>query len=118
MSAYDVHDAADRISAIERRALWSANHFDVVDRFWSEARDEQRVRDLDAVDIDLWIAHAERARAANARVRAQDADGRLRPAPHTRHVVIERARECVRVFARELTAAENVDAHGELALRR
>ena len=85
----DVDDAADRVGAVQRRTLRTANHFDAIDRVRREAADEQRIRDLDAVDIDLRIAQPERARAANAGVRAQHARRRLRPAPDARHVGVE-----------------------------
>ena len=111
----DVDDAADRVRAVERRALRAANHFDAIDRARVEARDEQRVRDLDAVDVDLRIAEAERARAANAGVRAEQVDGDCAQ-PTRRARTVERAGERVRVVARELPPVDDVEPDRELAL--
>src|SRR5512138_3483357 len=64
----DVDHAADGVGAVECRALGSSDDLHVVHRLDVERRDEERVRDLDTVDVYLWIAEAERARAADARV--------------------------------------------------
>src|SRR5262249_2134033 len=68
VSRHDVHDTADRVGAVQRGPLWAANHFDVIDRARREPTQQEWVRDLDAVDVDLGIAQPERARAADARV--------------------------------------------------
>ena len=81
----DVDDATDSIRPIERRALRAANHFDMVHRLRRELRDEQRVRDLDSIDVDLRVAHAERARPANASISGEQAGRRLFPHPEAGH---------------------------------
>src|SRR5262245_19640985 len=66
VARHDVDHAADGVGAVECRALWSADDLHMIDRLDIERRDEQRVRHFDAVDVDLWIAQPERARAADA----------------------------------------------------
>jgi hypothetical protein len=78
VSRDDVHHAADRVRAVQRRPcgprMTSMRSMDPgLKRLRSNG-----VRDLDPVDVDLGIAQAERARAANARVRAEHARRRLR----------------------------------------
>ena len=58
VASHDVHDAADRVRAVQRRTLRSANHLDTIDRVGSEARDQamdsrprcRRRRSLDSSD--------------------------------------------------------------------
>ncbi len=69
----DVHDAADGVSPVECRSLRTANHFDVIDHRRIEISNQQRIGDLDTVDVHLWITDAERARAANASVLGEEA---------------------------------------------
>src|SRR5687768_16389799 len=66
MPTDNVDHAADRVRAIERRPLRAPNDLDSLDRLWREVGDDQRVGDLDTIDIDLRVAGAERARAADA----------------------------------------------------
>src|SRR6476620_6166305 len=68
VTRHDVDDATDRVSPVKCRALRTADDLDALDGLGSELRHQQRIRELDAVDINLRIAGAERAAASNAAV--------------------------------------------------
>ena len=55
----DIDDAADRIRAIQCRALRPANDLDALDRVRTQLRKQQWIRHLDAIDVDLGVAHLE-----------------------------------------------------------
>src|SRR5919197_4294669 len=90
VTRYDVDDATDRIGAIERGALWPANHLDALDRVRAQLGEQEWVRDLDAIDVDLGIAHLERAGTAQAAVLRGETRWRLVPHPDTGNQAVER----------------------------
>src|SRR4051812_2976692 len=118
MPRHDVDDAADRVGAVERGSLRPAYDLDPFDGAGIEAREQQRIRDLDTIDVHLGIAELERARAANAPEGAHQRRRRLRPAPHAWHVAVERVGDRGAVLTRQPAAVDRVQADGELALRR
>src|SRR5690242_3385359 len=68
VSRDDVDHATVRVRAVQSATLRPANDLQAFNRRRIKLLHEERVRDLDAVDVDLWDAQTKRARPANASV--------------------------------------------------
>ena len=111
MAGYDVDDAADRVGSIERRALWTANDLDALDGFWSELGNEQRICELESIDVHLRVAGSEGASAANAPIVGEQGGRRALPDPHPRHHVAQRLPQIALGVTRQLRRGNGV--HGD-----
>ena len=112
----DVDDAAVRVGAVQCRALRTTNDLEPLDRRRIDLPDEQRVRDLDPVDVDLRVAEAERARAADTAVAREQRRRRLLPHPHAGHRPVDQVCERAALLAGETLAAHDVERDRSRAL--
>ena len=104
----DVDHPRDGVGAVQRRALRPANDFDTLDGIGAQLREEQRIRDLDAVDVDLGIAHLQRARAAQAAILRKETRWRLVPHPHAGNGAVEGLRKCAPVLLCRASCARSM----------
>ena len=117
MAGDDVDHATDRIGAVERRSLRSANYLDAIHRLRRELQDKQWISELDAIDVDLGITSAERAGAANAAVMSKQRCRGALPYPQSGHQIAQRLRQISLGVARKLGAAHYVHRDRQRARR-
>ena len=118
MTRDHVHHPADRIRPVERSALRATNQLDAVDRVGVHLRDEQRVRHLDPIEVDLGIGGGERACATHASVLREQARWRALPHPGARHRAIQGDGQVGDVLARERPPVDHIDGDRQRAPRR
>ena len=71
----DVDDATNCVCSVERSSLRAANHLDALDRVGAQLGEQKRIRDLDAIYVDLGIAHLKRARTTQTAVPREEGGG-------------------------------------------
>src|SRR2546423_242025 len=89
----DVDHAADGVGTVKSGTLWAANDLNAIDGFRSELRYEQRIGQLDSVNVHLWVAGTERAGAANTSVVSERRCRRGLPDPQSRHQIAQCLRQ-------------------------
>ncbi len=113
MPGENVHDAADRVRAVQGRPLRSPDDLDVIDDVRIELRDEQWIRDLDSVHVNLGRGRAKGARSADATVLGDESGRRLLPRPHARDGRIEQLRQRAQGLTTHLFAVDDLETDGE-----
>ncbi len=117
VARHDVRDAAQRVRAVQGAALRPTNHLDVIDRLRRDACHQQRVGDLDAVDVDLRRTRTERAGPADA-APPRGQPRRRPPQPDARHPAVQRLRQVAGRLVRDLAAVDDLHGDGRPRLRR
>ena len=118
MTCHDVDHATDSVRSVECCALRATNYLDPLHGLRRELGDEQRIGELDAVDVDLRIAGAERAGTANTSVMSEQRCRRCLPHPQSRNDVAQRLAKIPLGVARKLSSVDDIHSYGERSRRR